>query len=351
MSGAGLTEAGEIGEVRDMHRLDHDALDRWLRSNVNDYSGNLEILQFSGGASNPTYLLTSGERKYVLRKQPPGNLLQSAHQVDREYRIMAALSDTSVPVPVVRGLCLDRAILGTTFYVMDFLDGRIFRDATLPGLDPTDRAAVYDALNTTMACLHSVDWQKVGLEGFGRPGNYFERQIARWTRQYRDCPLAPVPAMEALIDELPRRIPADSSVAIAHGDFRLENVMFHKSEPRVIAVLDWELATIGHPLADLGYSGLLWHSHRPSWGSLDGIDFATSGIPTEREWVDAYCRRTGRNGLEDWNFLVAFAAFRLAAISHGVFARSLSGQTPSARAVENDCNALATQALELLHNA
>jgi aminoglycoside phosphotransferase (APT) family kinase protein len=343
------SEGQHLGPVSDKHRFDEGRLDRWMRANVEGYLGDLEVRQFAGGASNPTFLLTSGGRRYVLRKKPPGQLLSSAHQVDREYRVMAALKDTDVPVPVMRGVCNDSDVIGTSFYVMDFLEGRIFRDASLPGMAPAERAAIYGELGATLAKLHQVDWQAAGLGDFGRPGTYFERQIARWTRQYRDAPLPPVPAMERLIKELPRHVPADQSVAIAHGDYRLENVMFHPAEPRLVAVLDWELCTIGHPLADVGYSGFLWHSHGASWGTLDGIELGGSGIPTEDEWIEAYCRRTGRERIEGWNFLLAFSVFRLASISHGVYARALAGITPIAHQAENGCGALAEQALALLH--
>jgi aminoglycoside phosphotransferase (APT) family kinase protein len=345
--------ATQSGPVSAAHRFDEARLDRWMAANVPGYGGDLTVSQFAGGASNPTFLLTSAGHRYVLRKKPPGVLLSSAHQVDREYRVMAALRDTAVPVPVMRGLCDDPDVIGTGFYVMDYLEGRIFRDARLPGVSPADRAAIYDQLNEVLAVLHGVDWQAVGLEGYGRPGNYFERQIARWTRQYRDTPLPPVPAMETLIEQLPRHIPADDSVTIAHGDYRLENVMFHPTEPRLIAVLDWELSTIGHPLADLAYSAFLWHSDKVSWGTLEGVDFATSGIPTEQQWIDAYRARTGRGPIEGWNFLMAFSVFRLASISHGVHARGLAGTTPIAQAAgaasENAAPHLAEMALALLH--
>jgi len=352
MADAAVAEHGlgqRLGPVSPQHRFDEVALDRWMAENVDGYAGDLEMLQFAGGASNPTFLLASHGHKYVLRKKPPGQLLQSAHQVDREFRVMDALGPTDVPVPVMRGLCTDDAVIGTSFYVMDFLEGRIFRDAALPGMEPDERRAIYDELNATLAKLHAVDWQGVGLGNFGKPGNYFERQVARWARQYRDAPLDPVPDMERLIEELPTHIPDDPSVSIAHGDFRLENMMFHPAEPRLIAVLDWELSTIGHPLADLGYSGFLWHSHSPTWGSLDGVDLAESGIPTEAEWIEAYRRRTGRDRVEGWNFLLAFSVFRLASISHGVHARAKAGITPTAQAGENGCPALAAQALQLLH--
>ena len=342
-------EGQRLGPVSEQHRLDEAALHKWVAENVEGYAGGLAVRQFAGGASNPTYLLESGGKRYVLRKKPPGQLLQSAHQVDREYRVMKALGPTDVPVPVMRGLCTDTSVIGTSFYVMDFLEGRIFRDAALPTMAPSERAAIYDELNATLARLHKVDWLAVGLEGYGKAGNYFERQISRWTRQYRDTPLDPVPEMDRLIAELPAHIPADDSVSIAHGDYRLENVMFHPSEPRIVAVLDWELSTIGHPLADLGYSGFLWHSHGASWGSLDGVDFGTSGIPTEAQWVEAYRSLSGRERIEGWNFLLAFSAFRLASISHGVHARALAGITPTAQSGESGCQALAAQALELLH--
>ena len=262
---------------------------------------------------------------------------------------MAALRDTGVPVPVMRALCDDPEIIGTSFYVMDYLEGRIFRDASLPDLTPAERSAVYDQLNATLAALHSVDYRAVGLEDYGRPTGYFERQVARWTKQYRGAETQPIPAMEALIAELPARIPDGEETSIAHGDYRLENVMFHPTEPRLIAVLDWELSTIGHPLADLGYNGFMWHSASPAWGTLQGVDFATSGIPTEQDYVAAYCRRTGRNEIADWSFYLAFAVFRLASISQGVYSRALAGVTPNAGEAVNGTPMLAEQALALLH--
>jgi aminoglycoside phosphotransferase (APT) family kinase protein len=336
-----------VRDVLGAHRFDEVRLAGWMASHVEGFGGALHVQQFQGGASNPTFLLTASARRYVLRKKPPGPLLASAHQVDREYRIMKALAG-HVPVPVMRALCEDPTVIGTTFYVMDCLEGRIFRDATLPGLAPAERAAVYDDLNATLAQLHAVDFEAVGLGDYGRPGNYFERQVARWTRQYREAESEPIPAMEALIAELPGRIPADQSVSIAHGDYRLENVMFHPTELRLIAVLDWELSTIGHPLADIAYNGFLWRSHSPGWGSLDGVDFVASGIPTEEEYVAAYCCRTGRAGIEDWAFYLAFGIFRLASIGQGVFRRVLAGNAASERAASNAAPQLADQALAIL---
>ncbi|MCR5876187.1 phosphotransferase [Phenylobacterium sp. J426] len=346
-----MTTEPPVQDVRPQHRFDEAALYAFLKPHLPELGPNLEVRQFQGGASNPTFLLSTegpdGLRRFVLRKKPPGELLASAHQVDREHRVMKALRG-HVPVPVMRVLCEDAAVIGSAFYVMDYLEGRIFRDATLPGLEPAERAAIYDQLNATLARLHQIDPGAVGLGDYGRPGNYFQRQVARWTRQYRDAETEHVPAMEALIERLPARIPKDDKVAIAHGDYRLENVMFHPTEPQLIAVLDWELSTLGHPLADLGYNAFLWRSHAPGWGSLDGVDFAASGIPTEAEYVAAYCARTGRAEIEDWSFYVAFAVFRLASISQGVYRRVLAGNVASDRPAENGAPALAEQALDIL---
>ena len=340
-----------VRDVVPAHRFDEARLAAWLSPRIEGFGRDMRVQQFQGGASNPTFLLTTdtptGPRRFVLRKKPPGQLLSSAHQVDREHRIMKALEGL-IPVPHMQALCEDPEVIGTAFYVMDFLAGRIFRDARLPGLEPAERAAIYDQLNETLAKLHQVDFEAVGLGDYGRAGNYFERQIARWTRQYRDAETERIPEMEALIEKLPARIPADPSVSIAHGDYRLENTMFHPTEPRLIAVLDWELSTIGHPLADIAYNAFLWRSHSPSWGTLDGVDFATSGIPTEAEYVAAYCRRTGREGIEDWPFYMAFSVFRLASISQGVYRRILAGIAASERPAENGAQALAIQALEIL---
>ncbi len=340
-----------LAEVGERHRFDEAALAAWLKPRIEGFDGDLHVQQFVGGASNPTFFLGTNVGDLVLRKKPPGQLLASAHQVDREYRVMAALRDTGVPVPVMRALCDDPAVIGTAFYVMDYLEGRIFRDATLPGLAREERSAIYDSLNATLAALHAVDYRAVGLEDYGRPTGYFERQIARWSKQYEGAKTEGIAAMDALIAELPARVPADQTAAIAHGDYRLENVMFHPTEPRIVAVLDWELSTIGLPLADIGYNGFMWHSDSPAWGTLDGVDFASSGIPAERAYVDAYCRRTGRDGIADWPFYVAFAAFRLASISQGVYARALAGITPNAGEPVNGCPHLAEKALGLLRGS
>lgn len=314
-----------IGAVRDNQRLDEAALEAWFRASVDDPAEPLVLSQFNRGASNPTYLVSAGQRRWVLRKKPPGPLLASAHQVEREYRVMSALGSIGFPVPRMRALCEDASVIGTAFYVLDFLEGRIFRDARLPGMAPAERAAIYDDLNATLARLHQVDHAAIGLADFGRPGNYFQRQIDRWTKQYRGAETEAIPAMERLIAELPARIPAADEVAVVHGDYRLENVMFHPSEPRIIAVLDWELSTLGHPLADIAYGCILYHSDSESWGTLAGIDPKACGIPDEQAYLAAYCRRTGRDSVPDFDVYLAFSMFRLAAIGQGVYKRNLIG--------------------------
>ncbi len=318
-----------IGAVRDNQRLDEAALNAWFRTHVADPAQPLVLGQFNRGASNPTYSITAGDQRWVLRKKPPGTLLASAHQVDREFRVMQALGKVGFPVPRMRAFCDDASVVGTAFYVMDFLEGRIFRNARLPGLPPAERAAIYDNLNATLAQLHQVDVAAIGLADYGRPGNYFQRQIDRWIKQYRGAETEAIPAMERLMAELPARLEqlaqGSDEVSIAHGDYRLENVMFHPTEPRIIAVLDWELSTLGHPLADIAYGCILYHSNSESWGTLGGIDLAASGIPDESAYVAAYCRRTGRTSIPGFNVYLAFSMFRLASIGQGVFKRNLIG--------------------------
>ncbi|WP_422021302.1 phosphotransferase [Pyruvatibacter mobilis] len=323
----------ETIDVLDRHRFDEAALTRWCMEHVDGFEGPLTVRQFQGGQSNPTFQLVTPARKYVLRKKPPGQLLASAHQVDREYKVMKALADTPVPVPHMYALCEDDAVIGTAFYVMEHLEGRVFRDPTLPEQTPEERAAIYDDMNRVLAELHKVDFAAVGLEDFGRPGNYFERQISRWIKQYRAAETETIADMEELIAWMPDNIPDEDSVSIAHGDFRLENTMYHPTEPKMIAVLDWELSTIGHPLADLGYNSMLYHIDSPTMGTLTRVDFATSGIPDEDEYVAAYCRRTGREGIENWPFYVGFSIFRLASIAQGVYKRGLDGNASSEKAL------------------
>jgi aminoglycoside phosphotransferase (APT) family kinase protein len=335
--------------------FDTAALHSYLRKALPEFGDTIAVSPIAGGISNPTMRIDTvgrdGPRAYVLRKKPDGVLLPSAHQVDREYRVMAALQGTEVPVPRMRLHCEDASVIGTEFYVMDFCEGRILRDARLPGMAPAERAAVYCELNAVLAKLHAVRPEAVGLEDFGRPGNYYARQIARWTKQYRAAETERLPAMEDLIALLPDAIPEDDSVTIAHGDYRLENVMFHPTEPRIVAVLDWELSTLGHPFADVAYNAFLWHCHIPMWGTLDGIDLASSGIPSESDYVRAYCRRTGRAGIRGWNFYIAFGIFRLASINQGAYRRALDGTLSIDRSIPHTAGGLAEQALDLFRTA
>ena len=319
-------------EVREQHRFDTAALERYLRVHVTGFSGALTVKQFRGGQSNPTYYLTAGGKEYVLRRKPPGKLLPSAHAVDREYRVITALGTTGFPVPRTYALCTDPSVIGTVFYIMDCVHGRVITDPAIPGLTPSARSAMYDSLSHVLARLHTVDWQALGLADFGKPGNYFARQIHRWTQQYRASETEKIEAMERLIAWMPEHIPPGDETTLVHGDFRLGNVIIHPSEPRVAAVLDWELSTLGHPLADLAYNCLPYRFTR-EWEGLADKSLAELGIPTEGEYVAAYCRRTGRAGIPDWNFCLAFAMFRLAAIAQGIMGRVIAGTAndPNAR--------------------
>ncbi len=339
----------DAGPVRQSHRFDEAALEQYLRSTIDSFEGAFSVQQFGGGQSNPTFLLTAGHSRFVLRKKPPGKLLKSAHQVDREFRIMKALAETDVPVPRMHVLCEDESIIGTSFYVMDYLEGRIFRDPQLPGVTPSERAAIYDSMNDTLARLHNIDFNSLGLGDFGRPGNFFERQIARFTSQYRAAQTEDIPEMERLIEWLPTHLPHEASVSIAHGDFRLENTIFHPTEPRLIAVLDWELSTIGHPLADLAYNCMGYHVMNPRQGGLVGVDYAATGIPAEADYVSRYCSRTSRLSIEQWPFYLSFAIFRLASIAQGVFKRGLDGNASSENAATygNTCRLLADNSWRL----
>ena len=312
------------------HRLDETALASYLTANLDGFASPLVVQQFQGGQSNPTFHLETKTSQYVLRKKPPGILLPSAHAVDREYAVQSALAGTEVPVAPMRLLCRDEAVLGTMFYVMDYLPGRVFSDRTLAGVPEADRTAMYDDMNRVMAALHGVDWKAAGLSSFGRPQAYVARQIDRWTKQYLAANTGDLAAMDRLIAWLPRNTPATDETAIAHGDFRLGNLIFHETEPRVIAVLDWELSTLGHPLADLAYNCIPWRLPLAMEG-LIGI--ATPGIPSEAAYVAAYCRRTGRAGVPELDFFVVFSLFRWAAIAAGVYRRALDGNAADARAM------------------
>lgn len=322
-------------EVRDAHRFDAVRLAAWMDANVDGFRGPLEVSQFKGGQSNPTYLLQAASGNYVLRRKPPGQLLKSAHAVDREFRVISALHASGFPVPRPYTLCEDDGVIGTMFYVMEFVEGRILWELDLPGMDPAGRAAIYDNVNDTLARLHTTDYEAVGLADYGVPGNYFERQISRWTKQYRASETQTVAAMDQLIEWLPKNIPGDESASVVHGDFRLDNMVLHPTEPRVIAVLDWELSTIGHPLADFTYHLMAWQMPDIGIGStgLLGKPLADLGIPAEEDYIARYCERTGRaDGIPDRDFYSAFNFFRLAGILQGIAGRVRDGTAASAHA-------------------
>jgi aminoglycoside phosphotransferase (APT) family kinase protein len=330
-----IPETQILVDVREGHRFDVPSLERYLEPRIPGFTPPVQVRQFLGGQSNPTYHLTAGDHQYVLRRKPPGPLLPSAHAVDREYRVITALGATDVPVPRTYLLCEDVSVVGTPFYVMDFVPGRIFADPMLPGVAPSERAAIYDAMNDVLARLHRVDWKAVGLTDFGRPGNYYARQIHRWATQYRASETERIESMERLIPWLPEHIPADDQTTLVHGDYRPGNLIVHPTEPRVVAVLDWELSTLGHPLADLAYNCVPYHiGPGESLGGVEGVDLAPLGIPTEEAYVATYCRRTGRAEIANWDFYVAFALFRLGAIAQGIMGRVVAGTANDPHAVE-----------------
>jgi len=310
-------------EVAERHRFDEAKLAAHLEVDA------LTVRQFKGGQSNPTFWLTDGEREWVVRKKPPGKLLPSAHQVEREYRVQRALADTDVPVATVRSLCEDDSLIGTPFYVMEYVPGRIFWNVQLPGCDRDERAAIYDELARVLAAIHTVDLDATGLRSYGKPSGYVERQVRRWTEQYRKSETQTVATMDALIDWLPRHMPESDETTLAHGDFRLDNLIFHPTEPRCLAVIDWELSTLGHPLADLAYTCMLYDGQFPRVGGLLGVDFDATGIPSEQDFIATYCAYAGRDGVRSWPFFKAFSLFRLAAIAQGVFKRSQQGNASS----------------------
>lgn len=328
--------AARLVEVRENHRFDETKLLDHLRPRIPELGADATVRQFAGGQSNPTFLIEGGDARLVLRKKPPGKLLPSAHAVEREYRVMRALADTDVPVPPCRLLCEDPSIIGTPFFVMDHVPGRVFADPSLPGLSPEARAAVYLDVADTLARLHRVDPAAVGLSDFGKPSGYVARQVDRWSRQYRAAQTTEIPEMERLMTWLGQRRPDDERPTIAHGDFRLGNLLLHPTEPRVVAVLDWELSTLGHPLADLAYCSLSYHLPHQA-GELMGLlgtDLAALGIPDEARFVARYAEASGRGGIDmgEHRFFVAFSLFRLAAIAQGVYRRGLDGNASDAKA-------------------
>jgi aminoglycoside phosphotransferase (APT) family kinase protein len=312
--------------------FDPKRLAGYLKVRLPELKGDMAVEPIAGGQSNPTYWLRFGRERVVLRKQPAGELLPSAHAVDREHRVQAALAGTDVPVPRMLHLCLDRSVIGTLFYVMEGLDGRVTQDSSIPGVAPDERAAMYDSMNDALARLHRVDWRAAGLEGFGREGSYFTRQISRWTRQWQASRTRDIPEIERLIEWLPANIPpGEDETTIVHGDFRVGNLIFHRTEPRVIAILDWELSTLGHPLADLAFNCILYHSTPEDYGGVTGLDTEVLGIPSEDTYVRRYCERVGReDGITP--FHLAFSMFRFAVIFEGIAQRARTGTATSADA-------------------
>ena len=338
------------GPVREAHRFDEARLDAWMAEHVDGYTGSLQVCQFKGGQSNPTYWLADRERQYALRKKPPGKLLQSAHMVDREYKVMHALADTDVPTATMYALCKDDSVIGTSFFVMEYVQGRIFWNVQLPELEPSEPAAVYEELTRVLAAIHKVDLDATGLSDYGRPDAYVARQVKRWTKQYLASQTADIALMNKLIEWLPANIPDDEATSLVHGDYRLDNIIFHATEPRALAVIDWELSTLGHPLSDLAYNCLPYHWPEESFGDMRGLDPSTPGIPSEEDYVAAYCRLTGRDGIDNWTFYLVLSLFRLAAIIQGVYFRGLQGNASSPEALlrRDLCRQLARNAWALV---
>lgn len=322
--------------VQERHRFDVAALASHLRTAIDGFGAPLQVEQFKGGQSNPTFLLRTPQRNYVLRRKPPGKLLPSAHAIEREYRVMAALRDSAVPVPRMFCLCEDASVIGSAFYVMEHVQGRILWEPGLPGFRADERARLFDDMNRVIAALHQVDIAALGLADYGKPGNYFARQIGRWSTQYRASETERIESMERLIEWLPQNIPAADAVALVHGDYRLDNLVFHATEPRVIAVLDWELSTLGHPMADFAYHAMAWSMPPGAMRGLAGLDLATLGIPSIDAYLARYCERTSTAPPTpaEWRFYFAYNLFRGAAISQGIMKRALDGSASSAHAIE-----------------
>ena len=334
--------------VGDRHRFDEGSLGCWLRAHLPGFTGLARIEQFRGGQSNPTFLLTADDgARYVLRKKPSGALLPSAHAVDREFRVISGLNGSAVPVARPLCLCTDASVIGTMFYLMEYVAGRNFWDATLPGMTPPERAALYDEMNRVLVALHRLDYVAAGLGDYGKPGNYFARQIARWGGQYRASETERIEAMEKLLTWLPANIPQGDETALVHGDYRLDNLIFHSRSPSMLAVVDWELSTLGHPLADFSYHVMLWRIPAGEAGGLQGLDLLALGITSEAEYVAAYCARTGRPAIEPrvWEFCMAYNLFRVACIQQGIMKRVLEGTAASRHARDAGSKARATAEL------
>jgi aminoglycoside phosphotransferase (APT) family kinase protein len=331
----------QLHEVTERHRFDVARLADFLADNLPDWKGPLDVKQFQGGQSNPTYLLTTPARRYVMRSKPGpvAKLLPSAHAVEREFRVMRALAAQGIPVPQVYVLCEDESVIGRAFFVMEHVDGRILWEQSLPAATRDERAAIYDEMNRVIAALHSIDVAAAGLSDYGKAGNYFARQIGRWSKQYQASETESIEAMNRLIEWLPQHIPADEDAAVVHGDYRLDNLIFHPQEPRIIAIIDWELSTIGHPLADFSYHCMSWRIPPGGFRGIAGLDHAALGIPTEAQYIARYCERTGRTGIEHWDFYLAYNLFRIAAILQGVYKRATEGIASSNNAMDSGARA------------
>jgi aminoglycoside phosphotransferase (APT) family kinase protein len=322
--------------VSERQKFDIDALQEYMRQHVEGFSGALSIEQFKGGQSNPTFKLSANGQHYVLRTKPgpAAKLLASAHAIDREFRVMDALHRSGFPAARQYALCTDEAVIGREFYIMEFVDGRVLWDQALPGMTPAERGAIYDEMNRVISRLHTVDYAAIGLANYGKPGNYFGRQIDRWTKQYRASETEKIEAMDRLIEWLPENIPPGDETCIVHGDYRIDNMIFHPTEPRILAVLDWELSTLGHPFADFPYHCMSWNMEPGQFRGIAGLDLKALGIPSLDEYIAKYCERTGRTiRKEDFNFYLAYNMFRLAGILQGIMKRYVDGTASSAQAL------------------
>ncbi len=343
---AETTPAGDSGQtfsgtmpVAERYRLDPSALEAYLVPRIPGFAGPLTVEQFKGGQSNPTFKLTTPSASFVMRSKPGpvARLLPSAHAIEREYRVLSALARTDVPVPRTYCLCEDESVIGRAFYLMECVDGRVLWEQSLPGMTGTERGEIYDEMNRVISALHRVDPVAVGLGDYGKPGNYFARQIGRWSKQYQASATEVIDAMDRLIEWLPAHVPASEETSIVHGDYRLDNLIFHPTEPRILAILDWELSTLGHPLADFSYHCMGYHIPPSAFRGIGGLDHAALGIPTESEYIERYCRRTGRDVqavIAHWQFYIAYNLFRLAAILQGIMKRAVDGTASSQQALD-----------------
>tara|TARA_A100001037_G_scaffold192417_1_gene172142 strand:- start:372 stop:1451 length:1080 start_codon:yes stop_codon:yes gene_type:complete len=320
--------------VRPGYEFDVEGLEQFMKAHIDGFVGPISVNQFKGGQSNPTYRIDTGDASFTLRRKPPGKLLPTAHAVDREYKVISALQDTGVPVPKSYALCEDDAVIGTPFYIMEFVEGRVLWEPQLPGMASGERSDIYDAMNSVIARLHGVDVEAVGLSEFGRPGSFVARQIRRWSRQYLESGEEPIEELNRLCEWLPENLPDRDETTVVHGDYRIDNMIFYSHEARVVAVLDWELSTLGDPVGDFAYHVMQWRLPPHIFHGLRGVDLESLGIPSEEDYVSAYCERTGRDEIPHWDFYMAYCMFRLSAILHGILVRVRQGTAASAHGTE-----------------